>query len=393
MTAQADSAPRAARRNLRLASPILLGATTAVGAVMLSVAVLPADSLMRERRDLLFGLSAIAGLVGGFVGPRVVAGSLIGALARGGAAGYGWFVSTAAFVLMAAYVDSMERGVFATGLTAPLAWTLYFLAIAAFVGALVTIPVGIGWALAVWLIARVAPRQGRSATTPRGAKAVGTTAISVVVLGMVSGTVQARLTAPPSAQCLNLGGETAVAGAWSPDGSEFAVASTHDPNQEGHVRLFAWPAQTLLAEWTGWVDQTVAVDAAAHVYWSAWALDNSGPPGGSSGVLIAEPGADPVWLSTDQAHEAALWDLVWSAGELKGRTANLHHGAAIAVSGSDSGRVRKLPTVDDPSARSGHRRMDDGPCRLRTAIPITSASSMTAASNRSRIQEVHVPSR
>jgi hypothetical protein len=107
---------------------------------------------------------------------------------------------------------------------------------------------GAAWATMARALNRIVER--RQLTFEHRAMGISFARGALVALGsaiLVAGLVIAVAGRPGSTRCLDVGGDVPHSGAWSPDGSLLAIASSSDPNRIGHVRLFRWPSGELIA--------------------------------------------------------------------------------------------------------------------------------------------------
>jgi hypothetical protein len=346
----ANASPR--ERVIGAAAVFVLGAVLAVvGALATAVAghgpVTAPDALSPS---LLFPL-VVAALMGAAVAPRLLRANRIGAIGGGILWVLGSLVAISFVSGLGGLIDLWLREKvsmdavwqsFASSLLVLLVWGLPVILP-------VSLAVGLLWAAIGRLLNRLV-RNLRGPQVPASRVSFGRVLLASILLMPIGlGLTVSRATQPPGSRCLPIIGERPLSGAWSPDGRLLAIASAAGPNAEGHVRLFSWPLGDLVATWDAWVEdeQTLAVDDAGRAYWTTAVLQ----PPWDEGIQAAAPGGAPTWLIRKGGpEEVLLWDLTWSAGELRAQTANSHVAVHLPLSGPDEGRI--IP-VDWPSPPIG----------------------------------------
>lgn len=317
------------------ASSRVIGAIVAVtlGCLMLAAAAIvqpfgPASPQF-ERMDLLIAGLAVATALGWRLGHGTARAGWRRAI--GGGLAFGALLPPIAlFVwLIASAADAVLRGA-ANPLTAlgpASAWFLFGLGIVVLYGSLFTIPAGLVWALITRALARA-----RVASVPRRSRRpTANFMVALLVIALGAGTAQAVAYAPANARCFDLAGGAPTDAAFSPAGDLLAITLQADPNAPGTIVLMRWPSAEVVASWSGWVDEEVAVDPAGRVYWSAWVLGLSAAGESGDGVYSAAPGADPILFAVGD--ERQLNDLTWTSIGLRGTTPNSHQIARIPLSG------------------------------------------------------------
>jgi uncharacterized membrane protein YhaH (DUF805 family) len=170
-------------------------------------------------------------------------------------------------------------------------------------------------------------------------------AVALALLVLSAGVTLGFSSRPTAARCLDIGGEVALSGVWSPDGSLLAIASGSDPNASGHVRLFAWPSGDLLAKWPAWVEdrQTLVLDDEGRMIWVS--RDRSGPyprPAPLLPFLLEATASQPPTILMQLTDHA--WDLSLVDDEIRGARADgTDAPVRIPLSGVAAGHV--LPLV------------------------------------------------
>jgi hypothetical protein len=301
-------------------------------AVAFLIVVEPFDleaSRLEERPDVLLAVVALSGIVGWWAGPTATRTGWWRAAVVGGLAGIAWGWLGIFMSLVASLVDNLVRGVAEPfGTAGPIAWW-YVLVLGSVYVAAIGGPLGVIWGL---VTRALAPAGGFPVASS------GHTAPVILALGLVAslvGIAQAGRTMPADARCLDLAGERSTDGAFSPSGDRLAVISIPDPNEEGTVRLFAWPEGRLEASWTAWVDHDVVVDPAGRAYWSAWTPQEPW----TVGIMTAAPGSAPSWFAVGE--QTPLWQLTWTRESLRGMTSDVtHRMASIPLTGVGAGMVR-----------------------------------------------------
>ena len=292
-----------------------------------------------DRPEAFVFVLALTAIVGWWAAGAATAGDYVQAGAVGAGGGVAWILLGVAVAVGAAFVDAFTRdaaGAFDIGPT--VVWGLYGLAYLVVIGSVVTAPVGIAWGVTTRLVvgpAAVASpgsgpgepdtnEPGQRPTRQPGRRALA----ALTVLALMGGLFQAAENAPPrDARCLDIGGERPLDAAFSSNGEWLAVVASNDLNAGGLVRLLRWPSGETVTTWRAWVDHDVAVAPDGRVYWSAWELESPW----RGGIVTAVAGGEPAWLTTDGT--SGLWSLTWTAGALRGMTANDHLVASLPLDG------------------------------------------------------------
>jgi hypothetical protein len=281
-----------------------------------------------ERSDILLAGLAIVSALGWRLGGGTAGAGWLGAI--GGGVTFGLVLPPIGLMvaLISAATDAVIRGAAnpMTALGPTFAWVLYGIVVVCFYGCMFAIPAGIVWAVVTRALARHLSGFGFG----RSRRPTVRLLVALMAIALTAGTSQAIAYSPRNTRCLVLPGGAPTDAAFSPAGDLLAVTMRSDPNAPGTVLLLRWPSTTVVASWTSWVDQEVAVDPAGRVYWSAWTLGDSVDEG-PDGVFSAASGSDPALFATGD--ESELNDLTWTTTGLWGTTPNSHRVARIPLTG------------------------------------------------------------
>jgi hypothetical protein len=238
-------------------------------------------------------------------------------------------------LLSAAIVDGSVRGVLAPIGLAEIpgsiglwvVYVLYGLSIFWIYGAIVFIPIGIVWSLAVHALGRMV---GRPAARPdrRGPSNAGLLLVLAAIA--VGGGLAMSLTYRPWAtRCLSLPDGTPSAAAFSPAGDLLAVTLRRDSTTPGRLVLLDWPSGRDRGSWPTWVDRGVAVAPDGRVYWSS-----ANYADGTNGIATVMPGLEPTWFTDPNG--GSLTDLSWTADGLRGVATDIDVLASVPFAGDHS---------------------------------------------------------
>jgi hypothetical protein len=281
-----------------------------------------------ERSDILLAGLAIVSALGWRLGGGTAGAGWLGAI--GGGVTFGLVLPPIGLMvaLISAATDAVIRGAAnpMTALGPTFAWVLYGIVVVCFYGCMFAIPAGIVWAVVTRALARHLIGFGFG----RSRRPTVRLLVALMAIALTAGTSQAIAYSPRNTRCLVLPGGAPTDAAFSPAGDLLAVTMRSDPNAPGTVLLLRWPSTTVVASWTSWVDQEVAVDPAGRVYWSAWTLGDSVDEG-PDGVFSAASGSDPALFATGD--ESELNDLTWTTTGLWGTTPKSHRVARIPLTG------------------------------------------------------------
>lgn len=302
------------------------------------------EAALFERPDLIVTGLAIVAVLGWRLGNE--AGRSGWRRALGGGLAFGLLLPplTITVALIAEITDATLRGA-ASGpneIGTAFTWFLYAVVLAWIYGSILTVPAGIIWGLVTRSLAgiRIASRF-RPSRRPTVRLLV-----AVLVISLSAGAAQAVAYTPRDERCLDLSRGTPTDAAFSPNGDLLAVTLETDPNQPGTVVLMHWPSGQVIASWSAWVADSVAVDPAGRVYWSAWVLGVSTDDNGD-GIYSAVAGSSPKLFATGDERE--LDDLTWTANGLTGTTPNSHEIAVIPLIG-DGTQMDFMPSSDEVGA-------------------------------------------